>query len=150
MNLKRWDSSMIPLRRQNVDSIGPKPYNANHNSQCSSKTTAVFKKIKKRFLFSNPYHLPASPSEPGRWSGENTYIGPCGLLVFCFFKTRGEIPKFLWEKQRWWQQEGWARLVGPRRAGFSGLEATEGGLLPLRCLMTGSGFICLSFSQRGW
>lgn len=42
------------------------------------------------------------------------------------------------------------RLVGPRRAGFSGLEATEGGLLPPRCLMTGSGLIRLSFSQRGW
>lgn len=156
MNLKHWDSSMIPLRRQNVNSIGPKPYNANHNSSCSSKTTAVFKKIKKRFLSSNLYHLPASPYEPWRWGRENTYIGPCGLLVFCrfvfvfSFKPGAKSLSSSGEKQRWWQQEGWARLVGPRRAGFSGLEATEGGLLPLRCLMTGSGFICLSFSQRGW
>lgn len=151
MRLECRDSSATPFCRQNRNSIGPKPYNANHNSSCSSKTTAVFKKCKKRFLFSNPYDLPASPSESGGWSGENTYIGPCGLLVLCvFLKPRVKSLSSSGEKQRWRQQEGRACLLGPRRAGCSGLEATEGGLLPRRCLMTGSSFICLSFSQRGW
>lgn len=81
---------------------------------------------------------------------------PTLVLVACWcsvllFKTRGEIPKFFWgEAETVVAARRRGRLVGPRRAGFSGLEATEGGLLPRRCLMTGSGFICLSFSQRGW
>lgn len=77
-------------------------------------------------------------------------VGVLLLGFFFFFKPGAKSLSSSGEKQRWWRQEGWARLVGPRRAGFSGLEATEGELLPLRCLMTGSGFICLSFSQRGW
>lgn len=122
----------------------------------AAKPQQFLKRFKKDFCFQIQIVFQPHPLSLGRWGGENTYIGPCGLLVFCcwvfffFFKPGAKSLSSSGEKQRWWRQEGWARLVGPRRAGFSGLEATEGELLPLRCLMTGSGFICLSFSQRGW
>ena len=71
----------------------------------------------KRFLFSNPDRLPASPSEPWKMGGENTYIGPGGL--FCcwgfFFKPGAKIPKFLW---------GEAEMVAAGRLGPLGGSKT--------------------------
>lgn len=97
MNLKRWDSSAIPLRRRNVNSIGPKPYNANHNSSCSSKTTAVFKKIKKKIFVcksvsSSSLTLRALKMERGEHLHWSLWLVGVVIFVCLVFLNQGQNP----------------------------------------------------------
>lgn len=118
----------------------------------AAKPQQFLKWLKKDFCFQIRIIFQPHPLslEDGAGRIPTLVLVACWCFVLFCFKTRGEIPKFLWGEAETVAARRLGRLVGPRRAGFSGLEATEGGLLPLRCLMTGSGFICLSFSQRGW
>lgn len=135
------------------NSVGPKPYNANHNSSCSSKTTAVFfKKYKKKICFQ--IRIPFQP-HPLRLEDGAGRI-PTLVLVACWcsvvLKPRAKSPRSSGEKQGRRQREGWARWLGPRTAASLGWRPPREAASSERerCLTTGSGFICLSFSQRGW
>lgn len=86
----------------------------------AAKPQQFLKRLKKDFCFQIRIVFQPHPLSLGRWGGENTYIGPCGLLVFCcwfffFFQTRGKIPKFLW---------GEAEMVAAGRLGPLGGSKT--------------------------
>ncbi|KAF6364706.1 hypothetical protein mRhiFer1_009831 [Rhinolophus ferrumequinum] len=116
----------------------------------AAKPQQFLKRLKKGFCFQIHIIFQPHPLSLEDRAGRIPTLVLVACWCFICLKPRAKSLSSSGEKQRWGQQEGWACWLGPRCAGFSGLEATKGGLLPLRCLMTGSGFICLSFSQRGW
>lgn len=86
------------------------------------------------------------------WSqrGKSTYIGPCG------FWNQGENPprkkprgKCVPQRRRGGSRNA-EHIVWVHDVLSSGPKAPVGLKLPLRDLMTGSCFICLTYSQRGW
>lgn len=113
MSLKCRDSRAIPLRRRNGNSVGPKPYNANHNSSCSSKTTAVFfKKYKKRcFQIRIVFQPHPLRLEDGAGSLPTLVLVACWRFVV--LKPRAKSLSSSGEKQRRWQRKagpaGWVR-----------------------------------------
>lgn len=82
MTLKCQYSSITPSPPPSKTRIGPKPYNANHNSSCSSKTTAVLFFLKKKICFIvQPQYLNLAVSEE-----KSTYT-----LVHVALQIRGKI-----------------------------------------------------------